>query len=145
MLTEVSTATDRLVLACEYSVTPDVLFRYWTEPELLTQWWPSAAELDLRAGGSYLLSWPQMGWNLRGSFTAVEPGQRLAFTWNWDHEPDLPERQVDVRFEPVDAGTRLTITHGTYSDSDTDQQDRQSHLAGWQHFSTRLAEVVGGA
>jgi len=142
MLTDISTGTEQLILTGEVAASPESLFRHWVEPDLLAQWWAQEAEIDPRVGGEYVLSWPRMGWNLRGRYTRFEPGKQLGFTWNWDHEPNLPERVVDVRFEPAAGGTRLAITHGPYSDTPEDQQDRQSHLDGWQHFVQRLAEVV---
>lgn len=142
MVTEVAGGNERLVIAGDFAKTPDELFRYWTDPELLTQWWPVEAEIDPREGGTYLASWPRMEWRLRGRYTAFEPGKRLTFTWNWDHEPDTPERQVDVLFEPSGDGTQMTIIHGPYTDSPADQQERQGHLEGWQHFCSRLSDVV---
>lgn len=124
-------------------VSPRQLFAYWTQPELLQQWWPPKAEVDVRPGAPYCLSWPSMEWNLRGTYNVVEPGQRLAFTWKWDHEPDTPMRKVEVTFEPVgDVGTQLTVTHGTYTNSSKDQEERDGHLEGWIYFLKRLHDAV---
>jgi uncharacterized protein YndB with AHSA1/START domain len=119
------------------------LFQHWIVPELIARWWPQQAEIDAREGGEYHLSWPSMNWDLRGTFTAYEPGNRLAFSWRWDHEPETPTRQVDVKLEPVgDIGTQLTLTHGTYTDSAKDQEERQGHLEGWTYFLARLHGVL---
>lgn len=142
MLVEVGGPADRLVMRGDFGVTPEVLFQYWVEPNLLAEWWAPGAEVDLRVGGSYTLSWPAMGWCLRGRYMAVEPGARLAFTWAWDHEPDLPERSVDVRFAADAAGTVMTIEQGIYRDLPEDLADRQSHLEGWLHFGERLAKAI---
>jgi uncharacterized protein YndB with AHSA1/START domain len=112
------------------------MFRAWTEPNMLRQWWPNEAEIDLQPGGAYHLSWPSMDWHLRGRYSAVELNEHLAFTWKWDHD-DNPERTVDVRFEPLpDGGTRLTLVHGTYTSEDT--EEREGHISGWLHFLGRL-------
>lgn len=133
-----------LILISFYpGVSPRQLFTYWTQHELLQQWWPPQADIDARPGGSYCLSWPSMQWNLRGTYSVVEPGQRLAFTWNWDHEPDTPTRKVEVTFEPVgDVGTQLTVTHCTYTNSSNDQEERDGHLEGWIYFLKRLHDAV---
>ena len=40
-------------------------------------------------------------------------------------------------------GTRLTLTHGPYTASPADQEERIAHhLAGWQHFLPRLAALT---
>ncbi|MEO5951310.1 MAG: SRPBCC domain-containing protein [Chloroflexia bacterium] len=119
------------------------LFRQWISPELITQWWPQQAEIDARDGGEYHLSWPSMDWDLRGTYTAYNPGSRLAFTWAWDNEPETPTRQVDVILEPVgDIGTQLMLTHGMYTESTKDQEERQGHLEGWTYFLARLHNAL---
>ncbi len=136
----VPTVNNRVVITAHFPKhSPDQLFRYWIEPSLLTQWWPTEAELSPQLDGAYCLSWPQMNWHLRGIFTAFEPGKTLGFTWHWDHEPDRPERQVRLQFGTHPAGgTSLTLTHGSYTDSQIDQEERQSHIDGWLHFLNQL-------
>ena len=135
---------DLLILTSFYpDVSPQQLFAYWTQPELLQQWWPTKAEVDVRPGGVYCLSWPAMEWNLRGTYSVVQAGQRLAFTWKWDHEPDTPMRTVEVTFEPVgDVGTQVTVTHGNYTNDSKDQEERDGHLEGWIYFLKRLHDAV---
>lgn len=143
MLREIPSGTDTLVLSGDFPAPPETVFRFWTEPALLTQWWASDAEIEPREGGAYLFSWPQMDWRLRGRYLAFDPNRRIAFTWAWDHEPDTPERRVEVHFDPAGDGTRVTITHGPYGASSGEQEDRQSHLEGWQYFAGRLVEALG--
>ena len=141
-VTQLPTAPDRLTVAALYErATPDDLSAYWTDPALLSQWWPDQADTDPRPGGTYHFAWPRMDWHLRGEYTAVEPGRLLAFTWRWDHEPDRPTRTVEVLFDPVgDLGTQLTVTHGTYAE--TDREERDGHLEGWTYFLTRLRDAL---
>lgn len=136
---------DWLVVESEFlTIAPAALYDYWIQPDLLCRWWPPAAELDPRVDGAYHLSWPTMHWHLRGYYTAVESGRRLAFTWKWDHDPELaPIRQVIIAFEArPTGGTRLTITHGPYSDSGEDQKERAGHLEGWTHFLGGLQNLL---
>lgn len=138
---ELPSTPDTLLVAVEVGrFTPEALFAYWIRPELLRQWWPQEAEIDARVGGAYHLAWPAMEWHLRGRYIAVEPGKRLAFTWHWDHDPaEMPERRVEVGFEPLGAGgTKLTIRHGSYTDSPRDDEERAGHLEGWTYFLGRL-------
>ncbi|HMA34279.1 MAG TPA: SRPBCC domain-containing protein [Chloroflexia bacterium] len=136
---------DQLILAAEFpALSPVQLFAYWTEPDLVCRWWPQEAHVEPRLGGHYRFSWPQMHWHLRGHYTTFAPGQALAFTWQWDHDPDQPERIVTLGLTPrATGGTRLTLTHGPYTDSADDQDERIAHhLEGWQHFLPKLQEML---
>ena len=145
-ITQIPSSSNKLVIAAEFDkLTPHQVFDYWTRQELLCAWWPQAAEIDARTGGAYHLSWPSMNWHLRGQYTRFEPGQQLAFTWKWDHDEEgMAVREVIIDLEPLpNGGTKLTLTHGPYSDSAEDQAIRiEHHLAGWQHFIPRLQALA---
>lgn len=146
VVTELDTPHDCLKLQADFEeIEPAVLFRYWTEPDLLVQWWPKEAEVDAVRGGGYHLAWPNMEWHLRGTYSAVNQGQLLVFTWHWDHEPDRPTRVVTADFQPLEdrRGTCLYLTHGYYEEhAPKDAEERQGHLQGWQYFLGRLQHVV---
>ncbi|WP_374687973.1 SRPBCC domain-containing protein [Promineifilum sp.] len=141
--TQQPSGSDHMVVAADLpDLSPRQAFDYFITPELLARWWPPEADVDARSGGEYVLRWPKMGWALSGRYTAFEPGERLAFTWQWAHRPELPARTVDVRFAPSATGCRVAITHGTYGDSPVEQADRQSHIDGWLHFLGQLRAVT---
>jgi uncharacterized protein YndB with AHSA1/START domain len=144
-MSDMSKTTDRLILEGRFTAfTPDELFQHWTNPELLTLWWPEAAEVESREQGRYRLTWPTMGWELTGVYTEFIPGQRLSFTWQWTHEPEA-QREVTLSFSGLpEGGTWLTIVHGLYGPSDQDQDQRRGHREGWIHFCMRLAGLREG-
>ena len=120
---------------------PELLFDYWVKPDLIRQWWSPEAEIDPRLDGNYHLIWPQRNWHLRGHYTVFEPGEKLAFTWQWDHYS--VQEKVIVSFEPLEPqGTKMTIVHGPYDDSKQGQEDRKSHLDGWMHFVSNLQNLM---
>lgn len=82
--------------------SPDQLFQYFVDPDLLVQWWPQTAEVEPRLGGTYHLAWPSMNWHLRGDYTEFSPGDVLAFTWKWDHDRAKPVRTVRITLAPVE-------------------------------------------
>lgn len=136
-------ATDHMIVMADLPrLSPPTAFDYFTRPELLAQWWPPEAIVEPRAGGSYRLSWPEMGWELFGRYSVFEPGERLGFSWRWSHHPELPLRVVEVVFAPSERGCRVTVTHGVYGDSAVEQDDRQSHIDGWLHFLGRLQAIT---
>lgn len=144
---QVASPPNVLVMSCDYpDRTPEQLFAQWTEPALLTQWWPQEAEIEPCAGGAYHLAWPRQDWHLVGDYIAFEPGACLAFTWRWRHEPEQPTRYVVVSFathgagEGGGSGSRLTVTHSLYGEGNAEQEQRQSHYDGWMHFLARLRD-----
>jgi uncharacterized protein YndB with AHSA1/START domain len=138
-VTQTPSGPDRLIVSGPFlTLSPRTMFRAWTEPALLTRWWPPEADIDLREGGTYHFSWPTMNWHLRGEYATIEPETRLSFSWRWDHE-ESPDRDVDVRFDRLpDAGTKLTLEQGTYTGTAADAQEREGHVSGWLHFLGRL-------
>ncbi|WP_158862074.1 SRPBCC family protein [Leifsonia sp. AG29] len=110
------------------------VWRLWTEPELVTEWWgpedytSPSARVDLREGGSYLFSMraPEDQGGAEsftgGVYTAVVPLERLEFTQSItdaDGVPlpagQLPEGftqgiRTVVEFADVGGLTELTIT-----------------------------------
>jgi uncharacterized protein YndB with AHSA1/START domain len=140
-ITQLDSDSGRVVLTADFPhFSPHALFDYFTVPDLLACWWAPEATVDGRPGGSYQLRWPAMKWVLYGDYSQFEPGRRLAFSWRWQHEPDLPTRQVEITFEPLAQGSRLTLTHSAYDDSPSDQSDRQGHIDGWHYFLGQLQQ-----
>ena len=107
----------------------DSLWASFTDPDELVQWWPTAAEVDLRPGGAYILQWPDQGWTLRGRYHTVEPPRLLEFGWAWDHE-ELPDRRVSIRISEE----RVEIEHECASDDEC-----TGYRDGWNHFLEVLA------
>ena len=127
-------------LVGEVPGTPQEVFSWFTEPDLLTRWWPEHARLDARTDGDFELAWPSQDMRLLGRFLVFEPGARLVFTWSFAHEPIDP-RTVDIQFATVNDRTRLTIEH-THGD---DIDERQGYIDGWQFFVERLRDSLSGS
>ncbi|GAA4157397.1 SRPBCC family protein [Leifsonia shinshuensis] len=117
------------------------VWKLWTDPELVTEWWgpedytsPSAS-VDLREGGSYLFSMlapaEQGGAEsfTGGVYTAIVPEQRLEFTQSITDEDGVPlpadqlpegftqNIRTVVEFADVGGLTELTITESGWSRS----------------------------
>lgn len=145
-----SPATIAVVRARLAGLSVEQAFEAWTEPDQLVRWWPQQVTMLPRAesapGAGYVLEWPGMSWRLRGVYLVWECPQLLVFSWQWDHEPNLPQRMVTARFVPgPEHSTELLVTHGVYGESQREQEDRQSHIDGWLFFLDRLASLAGQA
>ncbi len=123
-------------------VEPDLVLRYFTDSDLVTEWWAPESEIDLDAG-TYTHRWPETGQTLGGHILEHRPGETVSFSWESDHELNEPERTVVVTVTPQGDGTRLTLRHGTYGPTDGEAEERQGHLEGWEHFLPQLVEAVG--
>jgi len=123
------------------------LYEHLTRPELLVTWWPHVAEIEARVGGKLHLAWPDNDWHLRGEFTALEAGEHVGFTWQWDHDQSAGIKQVDAWIIDLgESGSRLAIYHGPFEATEHDQANRQGIIEGWIHFGMVLAGLrVGNA
>jgi len=121
----------------------DQTFALITQPERLRRWQTVAARVDLRVGGEY--RWTVTpGHHAAGTFTEIEPGKRIAFTWGWEQNKDMAESGsvVTLTLDPVDGGTSVRLTHAGLA-----EQQEAAHAEGWNHYLDRLlaAAVAGDA
>ena len=145
-----------LILTREFAAPPAALYRAWTDPALLTQWftpkpWTTPrAELDVRPGGSSLIvmrnpegaEFPN-----RGVFLEVVPNQRLVFTNAYTAAWEPSEKSfmtVVLTFEPLSNGTRTRYTARVrhWSVADREQHESMGFHTGWPLATEQLATLV---
>jgi len=69
-------------------------------------------------------------------------GEKLGFTWKWDHE-SVNETRVTLSFVSVPQnGTRLTLQHEGYAKTKEDRKIRDEHIQGWMFFIGKLQEIT---
>lgn len=124
------------------AASPAEAIEAFLAPEAVERWWGGKLLVDRRPGGRYLVDFPQLGQTMRGEVLDYDPTTLLAFSWAWDHEPELPIRRVEVRAVPQDRGTRVEVTHGPYEDTAADRADADSHVEGWAYFLPALADYL---
>ena len=109
----------KLTLKRSYPVAPEKVYRAWTDPAALRQWWSQGdspgwvAELDVRVGGSLriVLRDPEgIDHEIRGVYKEVEPGRKLVFTWNLHDAPPEAASTVSVLLNATSGGTELEFT-----------------------------------
>lgn len=119
-------------------VDPDTAFALITEPERLRRWQTVAARVDLRVGGGY--RWTiTPGHSAAGTFTEIEPGRRVVFTWGWEGPaaPDADASTVTITLVPSDGGTTVRLVHEGLSD-----KAAVGHTEGWIHYLGRLEALA---
>lgn len=126
-----------VVIEREYNAPIERVFRAWTDPGQLRQWFKEApeteiepAKFDLRAGGDYRIEIKSgdEDYVVYGTYTKVDPPRTLEFTWMWEESSMEPgETLVRVDLEPIGDRTKLTLTHTRF----TTERSAQAHDKGW--------------
>jgi uncharacterized protein YndB with AHSA1/START domain len=148
--------TDReLVLTREIDAPREKLFRAWTQPELLKQWFAPLpfttphAELDVRPGGSSLIvmrgpdgtDYPN-----RGVYLDVVENERLvstdAFTSAWQPS-EKPFMTLILTFEDMGGDrTRYTARVRHWTVEDREMHEKMGFHQGWGTCADQLAALV---
>ena len=155
-MTKAITSTEGrdLILTRVIDTPPEKVFRAWTDPELLRQWfapkpWTTPnVEIDVRAGGSSLFVMRNPDGNEfpnRGVYLEVVKNQRLvftdAFTRAWEPSPK-PFMTVILTFEDLGGKTRYTARVRHWTEADREAHEKMGFHAGWAMCTEQLADVV---
>ena len=137
-----------LTLNRHYPVAPEKVYRAWTDPKAVSQWWGpgpgepvSVAELDVRVGGRFRIVFGGPDGKMHecaGTYKEVVPNKKLVFTWSWPNT--TPERisVVTIEFRGSATGTDLVFKHEQLFD----EKVRDDHKRGWSGTLDKLAEFL---
>jgi len=131
---------DPVVASVRIAASPEVVFPYFTDPDLVTTWLAERADLDPRPGGNFAIDVD--GGQARGSYVEIDPARRVVFTWGIPGDPDLPEGSSTVEIVLAAEGddTVVTLTH-----RDLPAGKRPSHQEGWERHLGGLVSTAGTA
>ena len=136
-----------------FNVTPERLFRAWTDADELVKWFgpdgvtTEIAEVDLTIGGAYrlVMRLPQGDEVIHhGVYREILANKKLVFTWVLDgqscdgSESESCETVVTVFFNNQDEGTELVIIHD-FLPSET---SRDNHSFGWTGCVESLEKLL---
>jgi uncharacterized protein YndB with AHSA1/START domain len=153
--TDAAPSSDReLVLTRLIDAPCDKLFRAWTDPALLKQWFAPkpyttpVAETDVRPGGaSFIVMRGPDGQDLpnRGVYLDVVPNERLvftdAYTKAWEPSPK-PFMTVILTFENEAGKTRYTARVRHWTVADREAHEKMGFHQGWGQCTDQLAALV---
>jgi uncharacterized protein YndB with AHSA1/START domain len=119
------------------------VWRYWTEPEHITQWnaasddWHSPrAENDLRVGGRFTARMEardgSSGFDFGGTYTEVVPHERIAYVMGGEDG-----RKVEILFQAEGDGVKVTETFDAEEENSLEMQKN-----GWQAIMDRFKKYV---
>lgn len=109
-----------------YDAPLALVWQAWTDPAMVKEWWgPDGVtipecEIDLRVGGTIYIVMeagetmgPYKGtrWPMKGTFTVVEPGSKLAYRARaWTEEQESTEIDQTTELTLTEANGKTTIT-----------------------------------
>jgi len=155
MATEANAGNDReLVLTRIIDAPREKVYRCWTEPELMKQWfvpkpWTAkSVEIDLRPGGSSLVVMADPDGNEYpnpGIYLEVVPNERLvftdAFTSAWQPS-DKPFMVGIITFEEKDGKTLYTALARHWTVEDREAHEKMGFHEGWGQAASQLEDVA---
>lgn len=143
-----------LVLTRLISAPREKLYRAWTEPELIKQWfaplpWTTPhVETDVRPGGASLVVMRGPDGNefpSRGVYLEVVPNERLVFTDAYTRawEPSAkPFMTVILTFEAEAGQTRYTARVRHWNEEDREAHEKMGFHTGWGQCTDQLVGLV---
>jgi uncharacterized protein YndB with AHSA1/START domain len=153
--TNATPASDReLVLTRLIDAPREKLFRAWTDPALLRQWfaplpWTTpVAELDVRPGGANLIVMRGPDGNEfpnRGIYLEIVENERLVFTdayttaWVPSEKPFMT---VIVTFAEEGGQTRYTALVRHWTAADREAHEKMGFHQGWGQCTDQLVSLV---
>lgn len=148
-------AADRtLVLSRLIDAPREKVFKAWTDPALLMQWFaPSPwttpfAQLDVRPGGASMIVMRSPDGNEfpnRGVYLEVVENERIVFTdaYTSAWEPsEKPFMTAFLTFEEEDGKTRYTARVLHWTKADREAHEEMGFHQGWGQCADQLAALV---
>jgi uncharacterized protein YndB with AHSA1/START domain len=137
--------TEPLVVRRETQIAapPATVFAFLTDPEKILNWMGAEATTEAHPGGLYLVKGVgDRARVARGAFREVVPVHRLAYSFGWEGDEDLPPGSSLVEIDLIDrdGGTLLRMTHSGLPNA----TQCAGHDRGWVHYLGRLAIAATG-
>jgi uncharacterized protein YndB with AHSA1/START domain len=109
-----------ILITREFDAPPRLVYRAWTEPELVRRWWAghrgqmTVTEIDLRVGGTWRYAMVADGGfevAFHGEYREIVPGEKLVTTEVFEGAPPSEGGDVInvVTFEAAGGGTKLDL------------------------------------
>ena len=131
----------RLGAEKEFNVTVEELYKAWTTPDALKEWWqPSGSklkivELDVKEGGAFKYEFEgkdgKTSLVITGNYQEVKENEKLAYSWNWnvpESEVKEAEHALTVLFVANGEGSQIKVTQENFEN----EESINPHKEGWE-------------
>jgi uncharacterized protein YndB with AHSA1/START domain len=150
------TAPDEVVVQRSFDAPRELVFKAWTDPELLARWWgpggftSTIIAWEARPGGSIQIDMKgpdRTVYPMGGTIKEVSTPERFVFLSSALDEKggSLFEILNTVTFEELPGGTRLTLVARVITKRQGVDHYLKGMRAGWTQSLERLGACVAGA
>ena len=133
---------EQILITREFDAPRHLMYRAWTEPELVRRWWSgnrgevTVAEVDLRVGGTWryvMVTDDGFEAAFHGEYREIVPNERIVATEVYEGMPEV-EALNTVTFAEADGRTTLTmlVQHAS-------KEARDAHMASGMEAGMRAA------
>ena len=147
-------APDEIRITRRFNAPRSLVFKAWTDPEMLVHWFGCAAfttisaETDARVNGEWrvLMRSPDgEDFPAYGTYLELTPVERIVFTHHWEKlvagvNPAHHPTRVTVELFDEDGGTRLEFRQTGLASV----ASRDSHIGGWSDSMNALHMRLSG-
>ncbi len=136
MIAKTGPAKKSILIEEHFRAPSDKVFKAWTKPSSLKKWFMAEqqvkvidAGVDLHVGGAYFIEVLYPGYpptTINGEFLEIVMYKFLGYTWLTPMLGDAITK-VEVAFQDLGMGSKITLRHGEFDDVDT----MQAHIDGW--------------
>ena len=132
----------------QFDVDVDKLFRAWTEPEQLKQWWqPMGHPLtnvvnELKEGGKVEYHVGDAGLQITGTYSEVAQNEKLVYSWIWNMNDEGSESgyTLNISFSSEGEGSKIHIVQEGFSGPEF----LKPHQDGWEKGLNDLSSYLSG-
>lgn len=132
-----------------FPVKADQLYKAWTDPEQLKQWWkPMGNTLqevtnDIKKGGTVRYVFDNDTLIISGEYLEAEENKKLVYTWNWEFPADTVKNadyKLTVNFSDKDNGSEINVLQENFQEDEI----LLPHKEGWEKGLTDLENFLSG-
>ena len=147
-------ADTQILIVREFDAPKDLVYRAFTEPELIKRWWSgergevTSVEVDLRVGGfwRYVMT-ANEGFEVafHGTYREIVPNERLVSTELYEGVPDVTEDDATVNTTTLvekDGRTTLTTLVECHTQQVRDMIIESGMEGGMQEAMDKLEQVA---
>jgi uncharacterized protein YndB with AHSA1/START domain len=140
------------VMVREFKAPRDLLYKAYTDPEMVAQWWGQRAsttivdQMDVEVGGKW--RYIQRGddgteYAFSGEYLEIVPNEKLVSTFEFEPMPGHVVQDT-AEFSDIDGGTRLTVTSKFATAEDLQGMLSSGMEGGANESWDQLQELVEG-
>jgi uncharacterized protein YndB with AHSA1/START domain len=137
-----------LVIDRIFKASPDKVFKAWTDPAILVQWYGPEGfhirdlKIDARPGGAHrgvMVAPDGNAHTASGVYREIDPPKRLVMTWAWEDEKGMRghETVIEITFHAAPGGTRMHLVQQIFETA----EQRDGHREGWNSSFNKLERL----